>query len=366
MIRHLPSHIQITVLTPTVRYRDADLHKEESFRLHCFAYAPRKWQILAHQPGGLPFVLKYQKRLFFLLPCLLGSMSLNCYLLARKADVIHANWSINGLIAGLVGMILRKPVMTTLRGSDIQRAQKSRLDRFLLRLCVRLNHRLIAVSRTIRNVLVAQFPSQQHKFITVSNGVGQEFLDIRRAYRKCSPVVLMTAGSLTPQKGMHIILQAVKMIKPYFGLRLQVLGDGPCMAHLQRLSRELDIYEQVSFLGDVPPVRMPSYLEAGHVFMLASFSEGRPNVILEAMAAGLPVIASAISGIQELISDGENGLLFPAGSAQGLAAQLEQLLSDIALQKKLGEAGRRYILENGLFMSRTAERYQNFYEYLNR
>ncbi len=362
MIRYLPPHVNITVLTPTAPDIEAHMHHNENFRLHCFSYAPRRWQVLAHQPGGIPFILKHDKRLLFLLPLLLGSMFWNCFRLARDHDLIHANWSINGLIAGCVGMILKKPVITTLRGSDMQRAQSGKVDYFLLKLCVRVSNKVTAVSETIKNILIEQFPGHRDKIVTISNGIGQQFLEVERKNQEHSPVIFTTAGSLTPQKGMHIILQAMGIIKNKFDVKLNLLGDGPDMDTLRSLARELGIHEKVSFFGDVPHSQMPSYLEAGHVFILASFSEGRPNVILEAMATGMPIIASDIAGVKELISDSETGLLFKTGDAQDLASQMEHVVHDIDLQKKIGQAAKRYILDNKLLMSRTAAQYQKLYE----
>ena len=94
--------------------------------------------------------------------------------------------------------------------------------------------------------------------------------------------------------------------------------------------------------------------------VLASYQEGRPNVVLEAMAARLPVIASDIPGTTELVSHNETGLLFQPGDVEGLAAQIDSLRDDLALRSRLGEAGRAFVVENELNWT-TGQRYARLY-----
>ncbi len=127
MVNHLPDNIQVTVLTPDSAEAGSQASADYSSVLP-FCYAPKHWQQLAHGSGGIMAALSRNKLLFLLLPPFLLSNLLTCCCLTRKMDVLHANWSINGVIAGMSGLLFGKSVMTTLRGSDVNLIEKSSLQ----------------------------------------------------------------------------------------------------------------------------------------------------------------------------------------------------------------------------------------------
>jgi glycosyltransferase involved in cell wall biosynthesis len=110
------------------------------------------------------------------------------------------------------------------------------------------------------------------------------------------------------------------------------------------------------------PENVPEKLQQADIFILASHSEGRPNVLLEAMAAGLPVIASDIRGVKELIKHEHTGLLFRDGEMQNLAELIQLLVVNRELQYKLGQAGRKLILDGELTWAKCAEKYSEIYK----
>jgi len=113
---------------------------------HVYEHTPRRLELLAHNPGGLPVALKNNKSLYLVIPTLLFFAFVNCVRFGARSKIIHANWAINGVIAGLAGKLLRTPVVTTLRGEDVTRAKKPGLDRCLLRSCLFLSTRVVVVS----------------------------------------------------------------------------------------------------------------------------------------------------------------------------------------------------------------------------
>jgi len=139
--------------------------------------------------------------------------------------------------------------------------------------------------------------------------------------------------------------------------RLTIVGDGPQRQALKRQAESLGLKERVVFAGLAAPEAIPGLLAEANAFVLASVFEGRPNVVLEAMAAGLPVVASRIDGVTELVEDNVTGLLFEAGDLAGLAKRLRRLAEDEALRRRLGAAGRQSIVDRGLTWERTAEAY---------
>ncbi|MDX1656043.1 MAG: glycosyltransferase, partial [Candidatus Competibacteraceae bacterium] len=155
LVRHLGELVDMTVLVPC-----ADRPAQSTFRyqLRCFRYAPRRWQILAHRPGGIPASLNSRPWTVLLLPGFFLSLFLASWRLARRSDVIHANWSVVGAMVGLSARANDRPLITTLRGQDFNRAQRSALYRLCLNLCVRFSARITVVSEAIYRQMSTRYP----------------------------------------------------------------------------------------------------------------------------------------------------------------------------------------------------------------
>ena len=130
------------------------------------------------------------------------------------------------------------------------------------------------------------------------------------------------------------------------------------------MSRELGVDKCVEFTGLVDPKDIIGYLKQADSLVLTSLSEGKPNVVLEAFASGLPVVASDIDGVKEMIGNNENGLLYDAGNDEMLTAKLLQLFRNDSLYKTYSENGRRYILQNKLLWGDTGNHYASIYNSL--
>ena len=363
LIENFPPEIDVTVLTPGYT-RELKFQENKKYKLNCFRYAPRPWQLIAHQPGGIPVAFKKHHGLFLLLPLFILSMFIYCFRLSRNIDIIHANWSTNGVISGIAGLLTNTPVVTTLRGADVERIQNSAIDRYILRLCMKMNNKVITVNNAIHAHVKKYYPLLSHKLVTIPNGVGKDFLEIslHRSEKKGKKVRFATIGSLIPRKGLNIVIQALSKLKNLENIELVIIGEGQEKETLKSLTLQLGLSDYVRFLGNVPPSYIPGELANTDVFVLTSFSEGRPNVVLEAMAAGVPVIASNIDGVNELIQDDETGLLFDPGDVECLAIQMERLINDHEMRARLGEAGRNYIIQNGLTWEKTAQNYIGVYK----
>ncbi|ADJ29320.1 glycosyltransferase family 4 protein [Nitrosococcus watsonii] len=362
LIQNLPPSVEATAIAPS-GIESEQLPTNANYQIRCFRYAPRSWQQLAHQPGGIPATLKQRRIFYLLLPVFLGSMFLACLRTARNVDLIHANWSINGVIAGIAAWFTGKPIITTLRGQDVNRSRSSRVYRIILGLCLRLSNHVVAVSDSIRFLAVQQFPTQNNKFTVIHNGVDQCFLDIgaRRQQTDSQTLRLITVASLIPLKGVEQIIQAVNLLKNEIDLNLTIVGNGPEKEKLQNLTKLFELHKKISFTGNIAPSEIPAYLEKADIFILASHSEGRPNVLLEAMAAGLPIIATNIPGTQEIVQNGKTGILFPPKSIERLADALRRLSQNASLRQQLAKNARRFILDQGLFWTHTSSRYAELY-----
>lgn len=157
-------------------------------------------------------------------------------------------------------------------------------------------------------------------------------------------IVIGTVGRLEPRKGTDTLLAAVAALRAADAdITLVVVGDGPLRVALAREAGERGIAERVRFLGDRADVA--EVLAALDVFVLPSRTEGMSNALLEAMAMGLPVVATAVGGTPEVIDDGRSGYLVPADDPKRMAAAVTRVLADAALAARLGVAARQTVEE---------------------
>lgn len=152
---------------------------------------------------------------------------------------------------------------------------------------------------------------------------------------------LLYIGRLSAAKGVPILLQAIASITTkHPEIILTIVGDGPDRQALENQADQLGVTCNLKFVGYQSQDAVCQYLQTCDIFVLPSFAEGLPVVLMEAMATGIPVIATAIAAISELVEDGVNGSLIPPGAVEPLAQKLDQLLSHTQLRQTFGQAGR--------------------------
>ena len=153
---------------------------------------------------------------------------------------------------------------------------------------------------------------------------------------------IVSVGRLRPEKAHEVLIAAVARLRPAWpDVRLRLIGDGPREAALRQIAGEYGLLDCVEFLGHRDDV--PALLREADVFALPSRSEASPNAVLEAMAAGVPVVASDVGGIPEAITPGLTGILVPPGDDEALAGALGHLFSDPLQAERLGLAARRHV-----------------------
>ena len=361
LLEAMPDDIALSVITPA-SYADATRSSHEKLQVLPVRYAPKAWQRLAHEPGGLPVALRGAPWLRLFIPLLVAALALRTLREARTHHLIHANWAFNGCLAGIAGLLTNRPVLTSLRGEDVSRARKTWFAKQVLRLAIVLSRTIVAVSTDMASWLKNEFPAATRKITVVENGVDAAFLAVFNARRNrvLHPPVLVCAGSLIPRKGHRVLLRALARCTG-LAWRLQLAGEGPEHAELARLAIELGLADRIEFSGELPPEAMPAFLANADLFILPSFSEGRSNALLEAMASGLPAVASAIDGVTELIEDDRTGRLFPPGDDEALAAILLALLQDAPALSRLGAAAHAEIYRRQLTWTSAAEKYAVLY-----
>jgi len=176
--------------------------------------------------------------------------------------------------------------------------------------------------------------------------------------------LVVQVGTLRSVKDHPTALRAFARVRKELPrARIAFAGDGPDMGAYKSLSAELGIEASVHWLGSRSDV--PNVLAAGDVMLMTSLSEAHSVSLLEAMAAGLPIVATAVGGIPETVADGVSGLLAPRGDDAGLATHLVTLLRDEALRHRMGQAGRARVHDRFL-RSTMHERYYQIYQRLAR
>ncbi|MFK8181754.1 MAG: glycosyltransferase family 4 protein [Phormidesmis sp.] len=151
---------------------------------------------------------------------------------------------------------------------------------------------------------------------------------------------LLYVGRLAAAKGLPVLLQSLATLKLECpDIHLTVVGDGEDRVALEAQAQTLNLENNVTFVGYQSPASVREYLQASDVFVMSSFAEGVPVVLMEAMMAGLPVVATQIAGVSELVEDGLNGFLVPPSNAEALTGRIAALLADGDLRSRLGAQG---------------------------
>lgn len=153
---------------------------------------------------------------------------------------------------------------------------------------------------------------------------------------------VVTTSRLVPKNAVDILIMSLKYVPEH--IELIVVGDGPDRAMLEGLAASETVLERVHFVGHKDISEIPRYLAVSDIFVRASRSEGLGSSFIEAMAAGLPIIATGVGGITDFLKDGETGLLCKVNDPKDLAEKITLLLSDTELREKIASAGRAHVL----------------------
>ena len=160
------------------------------------------------------------------------------------------------------------------------------------------------------------------------------------------PCVLFV-GSLIPRKGLPFLVEAAKkIVKEQSETKFLIVGEGPLENQLLNSIEVANLSNNFKFLGNLKDDKLPAVYNCADVFALPSIQEGQGIVLLEAQASAKPVVAFDIGGVNEAVVNGKTGLLVKLGSTEAFADALLKLISDKTLREKMGEDGRRFVVEN--------------------
>jgi glycosyltransferase involved in cell wall biosynthesis len=315
---------------------------------------PARLQRVAYQHEGLFETMRRSPLALFQLPCLLLALTIGLFRAARGASVIHAQWVPTAAIAAVVGLLRGISVVVSVRGADLNTARKSHFGRAFTRAVLNRVNQVVTVSDEFRELLVSEIRCSK-PVTALYNGVdmAQFHPRARSACRRelglplGAPIVLYVGG-LIPRKGVACLIEALARGFSIGPVELYLAGEGAQRRNLEALAQGGQTRGRTHFVGSVARDRIHLWMGAADVLVLPSYSEGRPNVVLEAMASGTPVVASSVNGTTEIIRDGEDGLLFLPGDVAGLRACIARVLTEPGLREQFALGGPRRIATLGL------------------
>jgi glycosyltransferase involved in cell wall biosynthesis len=269
----------------------------------------------------------------------LGSLRAHVRALREIApDIVHANlsspWSCQYCIAG-AGLARRSRVVAVYQ---LGRPAVSNAQRRAKRLTSRAVDRHVGVGERTSREIEALVGLPAGSVVTIHNGVPDE-LPPALEHPRPGPIV-GAIGRLEPQKGFDLLIRALPQLE---GVTLVLVGDGSERGPLERLAKDLGVAERVIWEGWIDRAR--AYLGTFDVVALPSRFEGFPLVVLEALLARSAVVATDVGSVAEAVRHEETGLLVPPDDPAALAAALRRLFADPDLRRRVGEQGRRLVLE---------------------
>ena len=292
-------------------------------------------------------VEQFKYYLFEEIPC--------CYTLALTSklteiieshclDLVHAHYAVpNSVSAYLAKKISgdRVKVVTTLHGTDSYLVGSHPSYKEVTQFSIQRSDGLTAVSEYLRARTLDEFEISR-KIIVIPNFVDP--LEFRRIEEEGEKKIICHSSNFRPIKRIPDIIRAFKIISEETESELVLIGDGPERHSARTLAKRLGISERVRFLGNVKNVQ--EVLGRSDLFLLPSEDESFGLAALEAMSCEVPVVASNVGGLKELITDGVDGYLVKVGDVQTLAERSIKILRDSKLQKELGQNARKKVLGN--------------------
>ncbi len=304
-------------------------------------------------PAGKLFGLLYSITVFFFL-----------FKKRTTYDIIHCHLAqgFHSAVALFFKAVFKKKVIIKVGAtgplSDFRMLREVLLGSFLVRLLRHADRIITVCGQATAEAVRAGIPDC--RIAQIPNGVDLQRFNPSR--ERATAGLITFVGRLDYMKGVHVLLEAFAMLRqrgaPAF---LRIIGDGPDREKLVRMADALHLGEQVAFSGvaDDIPVR----LQASAVLVLPSLSEGLSNVVLEAMACGLPVVATRVGGTAELLEDNVTGILVEPGSPEKLCEALWRVLDDVKFSESLGRRAWEKV-ESCFAMSRVIDGYRDLYRKL--
>lgn len=249
--------------------------------------------------------------------------------------------------AYLIKVFLKIPYIVSLRGGDVPGFMAEDLWLYHRLTLAPIRHlwknalAVVANSNGLKEL--AMRSGKNNDILMIPNGVDSNFFDpdtskLNQEYNPSKSMVrLLSVGRLSTQKSLDTLIRALAKVKTQtdHSVQLSLVGDGPEANNLKALVKKYHLENDVIFHGWQEPEAIKNYYASSDIFILPSLDEGMPNAVLEAMSMGLPIIASKVSGTDELVHEGQNGLLFDPKNEDLLALHILRLVNSSEQRKKM-------------------------------
>ncbi len=249
-------------------------------------------------------------------------------------DVIDAHYYYpDGVAAAMLALWFGKPLVVTARGSDVNLIPDYRVPRWLIQWAAGQARASIGVSAALVDRL-RQLGTAADRLHVMRNGVDLDRFavldsaDMRSQLGIQGAPVVLSVGNLQEHKGQRLVVEAFALLRQRQpGAQLLIVGDGPDRGHLERQIAAAGLSDAATLVGAVPNTELARWYSAADVLVLASSREGWPNVLLEAMACGTPVVASRVGGVPEIVQNATAGRVVAERTPEAFAAALQDLLA---------------------------------------
>lgn len=326
-------------------------------------FLPRSLERLTAGAGGIPenlaesFLAKLQ-----LFPMMMAFLA-RALFESRSSDILYANWIGAGIIGAAVNLLRGNPLVVSFRGDDGYLARDRLLWRILTRWVIRRAVVVTAVSQDLMDIMVS-VGAPASKCCLPRFGVDMElFRPPDQPRRNLEKVRVLFVGSLIPKKGLQDLIVALS--EPEFmHVSLMVVGDGFYASPLKSLCETSGLKERTQWRGILKPGDVAEAMRDADILCLPSHTEGSPNVVKEAMASGLPVVATRVGGIPDMVQQGITALLYEPGDIEGLRTCLRIMTRDPRLREQYGRTGRELLVESGSSWDSTAEEFDGLFRRL--
>jgi len=275
------------------------------------------------------------------------------YLNSNPVDLFDFHWVYPDAFSGLKwAKRYSKKIVVTIRGNEsISYFENSPRKKMTIQTLQAVDH-VIAVSTELKNKVVQKYGVNEKNVTVIPNGIDADkfqHISRQRARRLCQlnpdSKYVLTVCRLSPEKGLQYLLQAIARLNQQ-NVKLIIVGDGPLKKKLQKLTDQLGITQQIFFVGAVSHSEIWKWYNASDVFCLPSLWEGCPNVIIESLACGTPVVATNVGGIPDLIPSPEYGRITVPGDEVSLSRLLNESLEYEWNRLKIAEFGIRNTWEH--------------------
>lgn len=319
-------------------------------------FRPRSLERLTRPGGGIPENMARSLLARVQVLPMMAMFVWVCLSEIRGSDIIYANWLGAGIIGAIANFFTRKPLVVSFRGDDGYLARERFLWRILTKWVARRSSIVAPVSGDLLHILL-DLGVPEGKCRLPRFGVDTQLFYPPAEPRKAGEEVkLLFVGSLIGRKGIRDLL--LTLAHPSLEMvHLTVVGDGMDKPELLEMSRRSDMEERIEWRGFLPPAEVARLMRISDALCLPSYMEGRPNVVNEAMASGLPVIAARVGGIPDMVIEGETAFLFTPGNVTELLGCLVTLVSDPQLRIRMGRAGHEFLVRSGVSWDTTAEEF---------